>query len=96
MLEKISAAEAKSKFSEILSRVRFAHDYFLIERKGKAVAALVDVAALKSIASSRKSKVQRGLLAAVGAWKEFKNMENTISRIYQLRKSSKDRLVHPL
>lgn len=94
MIDKISAAEAKSRFSEILSRVHYAHDFFVIERKGKPVAALVDVAALKNLQAQKIVQPKRGLLAMVGAWKEYKNLDEVTSKIYRQRSSSKDREVH--
>ena len=92
MLEKISAAQAKSHFSEILSRVFYAHDQFVIERKGKPVAALVDIDLAKLGRGGKRPK-KSGLLRAVGAWKEFKDLDKVVSEIYGRRKVSKDREV---
>ena len=91
MLEHISAAQAKSHFSEILSRVLYAHDQFVIERKGKPVAVLVDVSTVGL--AGKKSGKKEGLLNAVGAWKDLKGLDRIISGIYTRRKASKDRNV---
>jgi prevent-host-death family protein len=41
--KRISAAEAKTNLSELLSRVAYGGERFVIERRGKPVAALVSV-----------------------------------------------------
>lgn len=93
MAEKISVAKAKSRFSELLGRVCYAHERFVIERKGKPVAALVDINVLRQAESIKTHLPPQGLLAAVGAWKSFKNLDEVVESIYRQRTKSKDRTV---
>jgi len=43
MTEKISTLEVRQKLGDILNRVALRHDQFIIERKGKPLAAMVPV-----------------------------------------------------
>jgi prevent-host-death family protein len=45
MTEKISTLEIRQKLGDILNRVALRHDQFIIERKGKPLAAVVSGAA---------------------------------------------------
>jgi len=65
----VRAAEAKAQLSELVSRVAYGGERFLIERHGKPVAALVsaeDLAKLENGAAKEEPK--KGLLALVGIW----------------------------
>jgi len=43
MTEKVSTLEVRQKLGDILNRVALRHDQFIIERKGKPLAAMVPV-----------------------------------------------------
>jgi prevent-host-death family protein len=43
MTQKISTMDVRARIGDLLNRVALRHDEFIIERKGKAVAALVPV-----------------------------------------------------
>lgn len=59
MTSTLTAMEARQKFGEILNRVNLVHDQFIIERNGKALAAIVPIGILKELqASARRSVVQ--------------------------------------
>ena len=47
MAKKVGVAEAKRDFSELMSRVSLQKERYIIERRGKAVAALVNVDELR-------------------------------------------------
>lgn len=49
MTEKISTVEVRQRIGDILNRVALRHDEFVIERKGKPLAALVPVVRLDQI-----------------------------------------------
>lgn len=69
MTKRVKAAEAKAQLSELVSRVAYGGERFLIERHGKPVAALVsaeDLAKLENGAAKEEPK--KGLLALVGAF----------------------------
>ena len=51
--------EARQKFGEILNRVNLVHDQFIIERNGKALAAIVPISILQELQNfARKSVTQ--------------------------------------
>lgn len=49
MSEKISTMEVRARLGEILNRVSLRHDEFIIERKGKPIAALVPIERLEAM-----------------------------------------------
>jgi len=49
MSEKVSTMEVRARIGEMLNRVSLRHDEFIIERKGKPVAALVPVERLEQM-----------------------------------------------
>jgi len=66
-------------------------EHFVIEKKGKPMAALVSVQELQLIEASKEREKKKGLLAAIGAWEDFEDLESTVSAIYERRKKTKDR-----
>ena len=49
MAEKVSTLEIRQRLGDILNRVSLRHDHFIIERKGKALAAVVPVERLEGM-----------------------------------------------
>ena len=49
MAERISTLEIREKLGDYLNRVALRHDQFIIERKGKPLAALVPVEKLRAL-----------------------------------------------
>jgi prevent-host-death family protein len=47
MLNKISAADARKKFANIINRVAFGKESFVLTRRGEALAAIVSIEDLK-------------------------------------------------
>lgn len=47
MLNKITTADARKKFSNIINRVAFGDDLFVLTRRGEPIAALVSMKELK-------------------------------------------------
>ena len=92
MADIISVAEAKKRLSELMSRAAYKNERFLIERRGKPMAALVPVEDLARLED--KSTVPKGLLTAVGAWAEFDNLDKVIEDIYNQREQAQDRPVY--
>ena len=79
MARRISAAEAKAKLPELMARVAFGGEKFVIERRGKPLAALVALEDLEKIEEGEDTA--RGLLALKGAWEGVPDDE--IDRIFQ-------------
>ncbi len=71
LAKKVGAAEAKAHFSELMARVAHGGERFVLERRGKPVAALVGVEDLERLEAGLPSPRPRGALALVGAWGEF-------------------------
>ena len=91
MSKNIGVAEVKKSFSAVISEVSLKGEHFVIEKKGKPMAALVSVQDLQRIEDSKEKEKKKGLLVAIGAWEDFEDLENTVSAIYERRKKSKDR-----
>ena len=49
MTEKVSTMDVRARIGDMLNRVALRHDEFIIERKGKALAALVPVERLEQM-----------------------------------------------
>jgi prevent-host-death family protein len=49
MVERVSTIEVRRRIGDLLNRVALRHDEFIIERKGKSLAALVPVERLEQI-----------------------------------------------
>jgi prevent-host-death family protein len=49
MAERVSTLEIREKLGDYLNRVALRHDQFIIERKGKPLAALVPLSKLRAI-----------------------------------------------
>ena len=91
MNKKISVADAKKHLSEIMSRVAYNNERFLIQRRGKPMAALVSV---EDLARLEKDPVApKGLMAAVGALADFEGLDSMIEEIYRQREQAQDRPV---
>ncbi len=91
MAQTLSVGEAKKRFSEIMSRVIYKRERFIISRRGKAMAALVSSDDLEKL--EKEPCAPKGLLAAVGAWADFEEIDQMIDDIYRQREQSKDREV---
>ena len=91
MSRNMGVAEIKKTFSAVISEVSLKGEHFVIEKKGKPMAALVSVQELKQIEGAKEKEKKKGLLAAIGAWEDFEDLESTVSAIYARRKKSKDR-----
>jgi prevent-host-death family protein len=79
MTKRVSTAQAKAHLSELLAQVAYAGERVLIERRGKAMAALVcvdDLAQLDRNADScRNVPRPQGALALAGAWRDVPEAE---------------------
>ncbi|NIM11319.1 MAG: type II toxin-antitoxin system prevent-host-death family antitoxin [Candidatus Aminicenantes bacterium] len=88
MSQVITLTEAKAKFSEIINRIIYKKEKFVITKKGKKVAVVVPPEELKE-------DEQEGLIKAVGA---LPNMDETIDQmvesIYKARIEEKSREVN--
>lgn len=58
MTRRVAAAEAKAKFSELVSRVAHGGERVIIERHGKPVAALVSIGELEQMPSKGSAPLE--------------------------------------
>jgi len=84
----VSIAEAKSHFSEYVSKVAYANEKFVITKRGKPLVALVSIEDLKNIKASEEAK---GLSEIIGKWENFEEIEEDINKVYSSRKKDKGR-----
>ena len=84
-VKEVGVAEAKRRFSELLARAAFAGERFLIERRGKPIAALIgleDLLHLEALSprgtepeAEAEAEEPQGLLAAAGAFADYEDFE---------------------
>jgi prevent-host-death family protein len=72
MTEKISTLEVRQRLGDILNRVALRNDQFIIERKGKPLAAVVPVERLEQMSRAAQSiarvKLGAGRLCSEPSW----------------------------
>ncbi len=90
----LNVAEAKKKFSELLARVAFNGERFVITRRGKPMAALIgleDLAVLED--RGDRSSEPQGLLATAGALADYEGFEETMIEVHRSRRQAAGRRV---
>ncbi len=87
----VGVGDAKKHFSELMSRARYKGERFLIQRRGRPMAALVPAEDLDRL--QQQPSAPRGLLAAVGAWADYKELDQVVEDIYRQREAAEDRAV---
>jgi prevent-host-death family protein len=96
MPKRIGVAEIKRDFSEVISEVSLKGRHFVIERKGKPMAALVGLKDLEMLEAPKADEKKKGLLAAIGAWEEFDDLDQLVMKIYEKRGKAKERDIRRL
>lgn len=92
MTKKIGVAEVKKQFSTLISEVSLKGEHFIIERKGRPMAAVVSIKDFDRMGEPKKQS-RKGLLAAIGAWEEFDDLEKMVVEIYKGRGKAKERSI---
>lgn len=92
MTETVSVADAKKRLSELMSRVAYNRERFLVQRRGKPMAALVSAEDLVLLEQQKAPAL--GLLAAAGACADFDDFDLMIENIYAQRWRAEDRPVN--
>ena len=96
MTRKVTASEAKAQLSALIAEVAYGGERFVIEKRGKPVAALISVEDLKTLGPEpRISGKPRGPLALIGMWKDLGDdkIDEMVSDIYSQRENDKGRKV---
>ena len=73
--EKVRVTDAKAHLSELMARVGYGGERFIIERRGRPLAALVGVEDLERLEKERPTSRLLGAIALVGAWGEAEEPE---------------------
>ena len=93
MAKEIGVAEAKRKFSELLARTAYGGERFIIERRGKPIAALISLEDLQKLEDEKVEEEPQGLLAAAGALAEYEDFEAVMKEVINGRRRSPGRPV---
>ncbi len=91
MANVLSVAEAKRRLSELMSRVAYRGERFLIRRRGRPMAALVSAEDLDRL--EQEPVAPKGLLMAVGVWGDIEELDELVEEIYRQRQHALDRAV---
>jgi prevent-host-death family protein len=93
--KRISAAQAKAHFSALVAQVAYGGEHYVIERRGKPLAALVSVDDLQRLEALASPARPQGALALVGAWREVEegDLDALIADIYAQRARDTGRAV---
>jgi prevent-host-death family protein len=87
MTKRVSVAEAKRRFSDVVGAVRHGSQRFVIERRGTPVAAIVPIDDLAAL----EGRGARGLLALVGKFRDAKEMPALLDHIVATRSAQRRR-----
>ncbi len=97
MAEKVRVTEAKAQLSALMARVGYGGERFVIERRGRPLAALVGVEDLERLEKERGDATSRplGALALVGAWGEAEeeDLDAVLEEIYAERERDTGRSI---
>ena len=72
----VPVAEMKTKLSDFIAKVAHGHQSFVITRRGRPTAALVNIEDFQSIG---QIKEKRGLSEAIGKWRGFEEMVTDVA-----------------
>ncbi len=85
--KKVRVTEAKAQLSALMARAGYGGERFLIERRGRPLAALVGVEDLERLEGEGTPSRPLGALALEGAWGELeeRDLESVVQEIYAER-----------
>lgn len=96
MAKRVSAAHAKAHLADLVARVAYGDEQYVIERRGRPIAALVSVADLERLQQGRATSTRpQGALALAGAWREVEDaaLDALVAEIYAERERDTGRRV---
>ena len=89
MTTTLSVGEAKRRFSEIMGRVLYRGERFIVERHGTPAVALISLDDLSRLEQHRPAP--KGLLPVLGALAEFEGFGEIMDAVYRERQTAEDR-----
>ena len=96
MAKRVRVTEAKAQLSALMARAGYGGERFLIERRGRPLAALVGVEDLERLEREGDAPSRPlGALGLVGAWGEVeeRDLESVVQEIYAERERDTGRPV---
>lgn len=97
MAKKVRVTEAKAHLSALMARAGYGGERFVIERRGRPLAALVGVEDLERLEGEQRGTPSRplGAIALVGAWGEAeeRDLDAMMAGIYAERRRDTGRPV---
>jgi len=90
LVEEVSVAEVKSRFSEYVAKVAYTHQRLIITKRNKPIAALVDLNTLQRVENKNE---RRGLASIIGKWRDSEDLAENIENVIKTRKKEKIREV---
>lgn len=97
MAERVRVTEAKAQLSELMARVGYGGERFVIERRGRPLAALVGVEDLDRLENKNEGVGPQplGAIALAGAWVEVeeRDVDAMLEEIYAEREHDTGRTV---
>ncbi len=73
----VPVAEMKTRLSDFIAKVEHGHESFVITRRSRPVAALVNIEDFRSLGQEKEKK---GLLEAAGKWRSFEEISGNLAR----------------
>ncbi len=96
MTKRVRVAEAKARLSTIIDEVLHGAEHYVVERRGRAVIAIVRVEELERIeAATGGFRRRAGALAFLGAWGDVDDaaIDAFLQDVYDVRERDTGRLV---
>ena len=87
MSNTVSIAEMKKNLSEYVAQSNYQKERYIITKRSKPVAALVNLEDLKAI---EQKEEKGGLLQVIGKWEDFDEITNILNDLDYLRKEGGD------
>jgi prevent-host-death family protein len=86
----VTVADVKRRFSEVLGTVRYQRARFVVMRRSQPMAALVSLEDLRTLQAvegegATPGQPRQGLLAAIGAWEDYDDLDRFIEQVYGAR-----------
>ena len=87
MSNTVSIAELKKTLSEYVAQSNYQKERYIITKRSKPVAALVNLEDLRAI---EQQEEKGGLLQVIGKWEDFDEITNILNDLDYLRKEGGD------
>lgn len=83
METRVAVAKMKNRLSEYIAKSAYAHERFVITKREKPIAALINMEDLQLL---EQIEERRGLTSVVGQWNGVEDLEDCLGDIRNLRR----------